>query len=261
MYLYVVGMMMGGPGQRMYHGGMGSVPGMPPPGYMPSEAMYRAGMAQSMQQARFMSQQQRAYMQQQGFVPPQMMMEGAPPGGSSMMPPGGYPPGVGPQGMMSPPMGMPPNMPPQQHPSMITQPAGPMISSASEPTEKPSPKPAQVYPASSDSHTPLQHQEPSAPKSTSPKNAMQADAMSRGYTFIKEESRFSCVKCHYLTYRHDKILQHVEAHQGKIICPVCGKAFIKVSLTIKSISSLINFTCRCNQYSKYEMKHVCSFPF
>jgi hypothetical protein len=48
-----------------------------------------------------------------------------------------------------------------------------------------------------------------------------------GYTFIREEKRYSCLKCHYLTYRQDKIRQHMVAHQGSCVCHVCGKAFIK----------------------------------
>ena len=48
------------------------------------------------------------------------------------------------------------------------------------------------------------------------------------YSFLDTEKRYMCHQCHYLTFREDKILQHVRAHTGKMICNICSKAFIKV---------------------------------
>ena len=41
--------------------------------------------------------------------------------------------------------------------------------------------------------------------------------------------KFSCDKCSYFTNRESKMEEHTAAHDGRWICSVCNKAFVKVN--------------------------------
>lgn len=47
--------------------------------------------------------------------------------------------------------------------------------------------------------------------------------------YTVERDRYRCNVCNYCSHRIDKINEHMEAHRdGKHICHICQKAFIKV---------------------------------
>ncbi len=120
----------------------------------------------------------------------------------------------------------------------MTQPAGPMITPSDNPASPKSPIPPELTPITTISdqpRTPTMSSVSSTPRSPS---SMSSSPPEPGYTYMRAEGsyRFSCLKCHYLTYRHDKILEHMIAHRGDLICYICGKAFIKVFTVILAVS-------------------------